>query len=124
MVLESREELSVRIRDPNNRIMEYDILECFPFSSDTKRMGIIVRSHENEKIMFYLKGAEVVMEKKIRPDQRVSLNEACEQLARDGLRTLVISQKELTKDEYNSFSKQYLSARASLNNREALMLQV
>jgi len=43
--------------------------------------------------MFYLKGAEVVMEKKVRPDQRVALTEACEQLANDGLRTLVISQK-------------------------------
>ena len=66
-------------------------MQNFPFSSDTKRMGIIVKSKETEQIMFYLKGAEVVMEKKIRPDQRVSLTEACEQLAQDGLRTLVIS---------------------------------
>lgn len=43
MVLESREENSIRIRDLNHRIMEYEILECFPFNSDTKRMGIIVR---------------------------------------------------------------------------------
>ena len=66
-------------------------MQNFPFSSDSKRMGIIVKSKETEQIMFYLKGAEVVMEKKIRPDQRVSLTEACEQLAQDGLRTLVIS---------------------------------
>lgn len=76
--LESREEHSIRIRDLNGRLMEYEILECFPFSSDTKRMGIIVRARESDKIMFFLKGAEVVMEKKIRPDQRVSHNEACE----------------------------------------------
>jgi hypothetical protein len=31
-------------------------------------MGIIVRSKETGVIMFYLKGAEVVMEKKVRPE--------------------------------------------------------
>jgi magnesium-transporting ATPase (P-type) len=31
-------------------------------------MGIIVKNKENDQIMFYLKGAEVVMEKKVRPD--------------------------------------------------------
>lgn len=41
--------------------------------------------------MFYVKGAEVVMESKISPEQRVSMTESCEQLASDGLRTLVIS---------------------------------
>jgi phospholipid-translocating ATPase len=58
-------------------------------------MGIIVRNKETGKIIFYLKGAETVMVQKVRPDQRVSLNESCEQLAQDGLRTLVISQKTL-----------------------------
>ena len=53
--------------------------------------------------MFYLKGAEVVMEKKVRPDQRVSLTESCEQLAQDGLRTLVISQKQLSEQDYEEF---------------------
>jgi phospholipid-translocating ATPase len=54
-------------------------------------MGIVVRNNETGQLMFYLKGAEVVMEKKMRPDQRSSLTESCEQLAKDGLRTLVIS---------------------------------
>lgn len=83
--------------------MKYEILENFPFSSETKRMGIIVKNQNDGKIMFYLKGAEVVMERKVRPDQRVSLTEACEQLAQDGLRTLVICQKNLCWDEYVNF---------------------
>jgi phospholipid-translocating ATPase len=69
--------------------------------------------------MFYLKGAETVMEKKVRPDQRASLTESCEQLAQDGLRTLVISQKEMRKEEYEEFAARLNRARASLNNREA-----
>jgi phospholipid-translocating ATPase len=39
----------------------YEILENFPFSSDTKRMGIILRHIETDTYIFYLKGAEVVM---------------------------------------------------------------
>lgn len=81
MILEAREDTFVRISDSNGVEQEYEILENFPFSSETKRMGIIVRNKDTQTIMFYLKGAEVVMEKKMRPEQRISLTESCEQLA-------------------------------------------
>mmetsp|Transcript_12784 Transcript_12784/g.21617 ORF Transcript_12784/g.21617 Transcript_12784/m.21617 type:complete len:406 (+) Transcript_12784:1219-2436(+) len=103
MILEDRDEQFISITDANGNKQEYEILEIFPFSSENKRMGIIVRSRESKQIMFYLKGAEVVMEKKVRPDQRASLTEACEQLAQDGLRTLVISQKTLNESEFQDF---------------------
>lgn len=41
---------------------EYDILANFPFSSATKRMGIILKHKGSGKIMFYLKGAETEMQ--------------------------------------------------------------
>ena len=63
------------------------------------------------------------MEKKVRPEQRSSLTESCEQLAQDGLRTLVISQKQLTEQEYDEFSFRYTRARATLNDREAVVQQ-
>ena len=91
MNLLAREEQYIKIENPNKDIEEYDVLANFPFSSETKRMGIIVRHRQSNKIMFYLKGAETVMEKKVRPNQRASLVESCENLAMDGLRTLVIS---------------------------------
>ena len=67
------------------------MLANFPFSSDTKRMGIVLRHLKSGKLIFYLKGAEVVMKNKVRPSQRVTIDEACENLANDGLRTLVIT---------------------------------
>lgn len=124
MILEAREDTFVRISDSNGVEQEYEILENFPFSSETKRMGIIVRNKETHTIMLYLKGAEVVMEKKMRPEQRISLTESCEQLAQDGLRTLVISQKELTEQEFSEFARKYKEARASMGDREALVQQV
>jgi phospholipid-translocating ATPase len=46
MILEEREEQFIKIRDPDDNILNYDILQIFPFSSETKRMGIIVRNKE------------------------------------------------------------------------------
>lgn len=73
--------------------------------------------------MFYLKGAETVMQNKVRPNQRASLRESCETLAMDGLRTLVISQKLLTESQYEAFDQRFKRARASLNDRETLINQ-
>ena len=61
------------------------------------------------------------MDSKVRPSQRASLNESCENLAREGLRTLVISQKSMTEKEFEDFEFNYKRARASLENREKLI---
>lgn len=71
--------------------------------------------------MFYVKGAEVVMESKISPEQRVSMLESCEQLASDGLRTLVISQKVLDPMDYASFEQKYKAAKMDMYNKEERM---
>lgn len=96
MQLLQREENYMKIENAAGRIEEYEILANFPFSSATKRMGIIVKHLLTGKIMFYLKGAETVMNIKVKPSQRATLNEQCEYLALEGLRTLVISQKLLS----------------------------
>ena len=42
------------------------MLANFPFSSETKRMGILLK--HAERLIFYLKGAETVMKNKVRPN--------------------------------------------------------
>lgn len=79
------------------------MLANFPFSSDTKRMGIIVRHVASGLIIFYLKGAEVVIEDKVRPTQRGIIKEACENLGMEGLRTLVITQKIIGEAEFTNW---------------------
>ena len=59
-----RDEKKIIIRDADGQLLEYEVIQNFPFSSDTKRMGIILRGKEDGKIHFYLKGAEVVMRDK------------------------------------------------------------
>lgn len=47
------------------------------------------------------------------------IDEECENLAREGLRTLVITQKELTKAEYEEWALKYDQANQTIDNREA-----
>ncbi len=60
---------------------------------------------------------------KVRPSQRATVDEACENLAIEGLRTLVISQKMLTQEQYDKWNRKYNTAKASLGNREELVAE-
>ena len=39
----------------------YDILANFPFTSESKRMGIVVRHKATKRLVFFLKGADVAI---------------------------------------------------------------
>lgn len=54
-------------------------------------MGIVVKNQQSGKYIFYLKGAENVLLPKIKPFYRSTVDERCEYLAMEGLRTLVIT---------------------------------
>lgn len=69
MTLDEREETFIKLTNPYGESTEYDVLENFPFSSETKRMGIIMRNRQTNKIVFYVKGADVAMIPKVRPAQ-------------------------------------------------------
>ena len=91
MRLIERDQHKIVIRNAAKEEETYEILANFPFSSETKRMGIILRHQVSGRLIFYLKGAETVMKNKVRPNQRVVIDESCDNLANEGLRTLVIS---------------------------------
>ena len=58
------------------------------------------------------------MAPKVKPGQRSTCQEFCENLSRDGLRTLVITQKLIPEQEYNDFAARLKTAKASMVNRE------
>ena len=90
-VLYERERTSVTLRNADGIYETYEIMANFPFSSETKKMSILVKHRETGRFIYYVKGAEVVMEHRVRPSQRAPLLEFCESLAMEGLRTLVIA---------------------------------
>jgi phospholipid-translocating ATPase len=93
MRLVERDQNTITIENAAKSPENYEILANFPFSSETKRMGIIIKHKSSGRLIFYLKGAETVMKSKVKPNQRVVIDESCDNLANEGLRTLVISQK-------------------------------
>jgi phospholipid-translocating ATPase len=118
MTLEFRDQKSMKIKNILGQIENFEILENFPFSSDTKRMGILVRHVETNRLIFYLKGADTAIISKVPEIQKGFLLDECENLAREGLRTLVITQKALSEDEYVSWKKRYHTAQISSNRAQ------
>jgi len=51
--LEKRDQKNITIKNKIDELEEYEILDCFPFSSESKRMGIVVRYKKNGMILFY-----------------------------------------------------------------------
>lgn len=68
-------------------------------------MGIIVREESSGETVFYLKGADVVMAGIVQYNDW--LEEECGNMAREGLRTLVVAKKTLTEEQYLDFEARY-----------------
>ena len=111
----------IKIKDTTGTIEEFEVLANFPFSSDTKRMGIILKNKKYGHIIFYLKGAENVMKNYAKEEYIGYINENAENLATKGLRTLVLTQKILTEEEFNEWNQEYKEASTSMDNRKEKM---
>jgi phospholipid-translocating ATPase len=73
-----RDRTTVQLKNPNGYYENYEILANFPFSSQSKKMSILVKQRETGKIIYYVKGAEIVMEGMIKTSQRSTLLEFCD----------------------------------------------
>ncbi|BAM40539.1 cation transporting ATPase [Theileria orientalis strain Shintoku] len=100
----------------NGLLLEFKILFMIPFSSETKRMGIIVEDSCGGK-HFFIKGAEVVIIPFLLPRGSVWLSEECDNLARLGLRTLVFAYRPISDHEFTVFMAKYREANVSLEDR-------
>lgn len=110
------------------RVVQVRILDIFPFTSDGKRMGIIVQFFEHAsktpdlssgEIWFYQKGADTVMGSIVAANDW--LDEETANMAREGLRTLVVGRKRLSYEQYREFSSAYQEASLLISGRDASM---
>ena len=95
-------------RTPHNVIVkikgvetQYEILNVIEFTSERKRMSVIVRTPEG-KIKLYSKGADNVIYERLKPanDFRDMTVSHLERFATDGLRTLCCAVKEIDENTY------------------------
>lgn len=106
----------------SNTIIEFETLYIFPFSSETKRMGIIVKDTQRNEVWFMQKGADTVMAQIVSSSDW--LDEETGNMAREGLRTLVIGRKKLSSALYQEFVNKYQRAAVAMHDREASMQRV
>lgn len=119
--------------DTGRPVVRVRILEIFPFTSDGKRMGIIVQfldgseasssaNVEAGEIWFFQKGADTVMSSIVAANDW--LDEETANMAREGLRTLVVGRKKMSVAQYKEFAAKYKEASVAINNRDAGMSRV
>ncbi|KAI7882115.1 aminophospholipid-transporting P-type ATPase, partial [Mucor mucedo] len=123
LTLVNRDVNSIQLRvDATGEILYFDVLNIFPFTSETKRMGIIVRNRQTQEIVFFEKGADAVMARIVQYNDW--LNEECDNMAREGLRTLVVAKKSLSEESYQEFTSRYHDAEVALHDRNMLKQSV
>ncbi|CAL4060980.1 unnamed protein product, partial [Meganyctiphanes norvegica] len=122
LTLVHRDLTSLTLRTPIGTMLRYTVLQIFPFTSETKRMGIIVKDEASGEIVLYVKGADVVMASMV--EYNDWLEEECTNLASKGLRTLVVARKVLTLDQYAQFEQRLNAAKLSLTERASRVTAV
>lgn len=131
LLARDRESMTLQSCESGNTVVRVRILNVFPFTSEGKRMGIVVRfysgsasnpSDEDGEIWFYQKGADTVMTSIVATNDW--LDEETANMAREGLRTLVVGRKRLSVQTYQDFSSKHAQASLAINNRDAAVASV
>ncbi|KAI9898556.1 hypothetical protein N3K66_006916 [Trichothecium roseum] len=127
-----RKSMVLETTDGRRSVVRVRILDVFPFTSEGKRMGIIVHFHTNlnvknpdlnsGEIWFYQKGADTVMTSIVAANDW--LDEETANMAREGLRTLVVGRKKLSYRQYQEFSIKHQEASMAITNRDVGMQRV
>lgn len=117
-----RNDKSASYSTPDGKEYKFKILNVFPFTSSRKRMGLIVEFEE--KIYYFLKGADSIMIPFLKVESRSKAEEDTALLSSSGLRTLVFAQTRIEKEEYDNFVEEYKQAASSLTDRKKKMEEV
>ena len=122
LTLTFRDRSRIELRTPSGTTVAYDVLELFPFTSESKRMGIVVRDTASGELSFLQKGADVVMARIVQRNDW--LEEETANMAREGLRTLVVARRKLSEATYEDYKARYHAASVRLEGRNEAMATV
>ncbi|KAF8272734.1 aminophospholipid-transporting P-type ATPase [Lactarius quietus] len=122
LTLTFRDRTRIELRTPTGSTIAYDVLELFPFTSESKRMGIVVRDTATGELSFLQKGADVVMARIVQRNDW--LEEETANMAREGLRTLVVARRRLSEATYEDFKTRHHAASVRLEGRNEAMAAV
>ncbi|KAH9993065.1 protein transporter [Russula vinacea] len=122
LTLTFRDRTRIELLTPSGTTIAYEVLEIFPFTSESKRMGIVVRDAASHELFFLQKGADVVMARIVQRNDW--LEEETANMAREGLRTLVVARRKLSEAAYADFKARHHAASVRLEGRNEAMAAV
>ncbi|XP_054999025.1 phospholipid-transporting ATPase VA isoform X1 [Sorex araneus] len=133
LVGRGQDQLSVEL--PQLGRLTFELLHTLDFDSIRKRMSVVIRHPLTHEINVYTKGADSAVmdvllpcsaddararhQRKIRSKTQAHLD----RYAMEGLRTLCIAKRVLSRAEYTHWLKQHTEAEAAMENREELLFQ-
>ncbi|XP_010236944.1 phospholipid-transporting ATPase 2 isoform X1 [Brachypodium distachyon] len=109
----------------NRRVVQYEILDVLEFTSDRKRMSVLISDSESGKIFLLSKGAdEAILPLAYSGQQIKTFIDAVDKYAQLGLRTLCLAWRELGLQEYLEWSRLFKEANSALIDREWKVAEV
>ncbi|KAG1176891.1 hypothetical protein G6F70_006319 [Rhizopus microsporus] len=110
---------------------EFELLNVLEFNSTRKRMSVIIKPKDSDRIVLLCKGADSVIYERLCMDfgdqkdlesEQLTLRDATardlEMFANEGLRTLCLSYRFISPQEYKLWNRKYQEAAASISQRE------
>jgi len=98
----------------------YELLNVLEFTSTRKRMSVIIR-FPNGRIKLLCKGADNVIAERLenpKADLVITTENHLMDFARDGLRTLLIAERELSVKEYEEWNSDFQEAYQDIHHRK------
>lgn len=110
--------------DMSGRTILLKLLNVLEFTSDRKRMSVIVE-YPNGLIRLLCKGADSIIFPRVKQSQILAptMNHL-EDFATEGLRTLVYAYKDFSKEEYDLWNRKYTAAMNDILTREKSLADV
>ena len=118
------------VKDNFGYKLRYKVLNVLEFNSTRKRMSVIVRNQQTGYIELYSKGADSIMEKLLKKGDRYhdamvdSSKNYIDAFSKEGLRTLMLTKKDVSEREYNNWLVKWQAAERTMVDREEAIMNV
>lgn len=121
----SRELLVAELRRHHAQPRErrYELVATLEFSSQRRRMSVLVREPRRGRLLLLCKGADNVvyerLEPGLEPELRERVTEQLRRMSRQGLRTLAVAWREVPEEEAREFLERQARVLQALEDRDA-----